>query len=365
MRKDVEMKRIGRRGFIKGAAYAGAIAGFYGSGIFSRIRAEEASAENPDPLPPTRIYPVMPGAVVSAVGLSGTIEEAVREAVESAGGLKEIEKGQKVMIKPNICGPAIKDKYPGRITTNPEVVRAVIRLVKERGAIPMVGDRAMLDPNLAFETSGFARLCREEGIVGFPWSKSEYVRFYPKKRYWTKGFRIPKVLVDADHFINVPLLKNHGVGGADFTCCMKSFVGVCHKEDRNQPGLNALHLRDISAKIAELNLSKKPTINIVDALTIMVKGGPDGLRRKQSIWCNSNLILASKDRVACDSVALAVLKRYGAENQVDLPYVKKSVWDQAQIYYGAELGLGQAEADKISIIDKNVKLMDEIKDNWQ
>jgi len=30
----------------------------------------------------------------------------------------------------------------------------------------------------------------------------------------------------------------------------------------------------------------------------------------------------------------------------------------------AELGIGQAEPDKISVIDKNVKLMDEIKDNW-
>jgi uncharacterized protein (DUF362 family) len=74
--------------------------------------------------------------------------------------------------------------------------------------------------------------------------------------------------------------------------------------------------------------------------------------------------LASKDRVACDSVALAVLKRYGAENKVALPYVNKSVWDQPQIYYAAELGLGQAEADKISVIDKDVKLMDEIKSNW-
>ncbi len=364
MGKDESSGKLGRRVFIKSAAYAGAVAGFYGSGIFSKIWAEEASADNPEPLPPTRIYPAMPKATVAMVGLSDEIEKAVREAVEAAGGLKEIEKGQRVMIKPNMCGPAIKDKYPGRITTNPEVIRAVIRLVKERGAIPMVGDRAMFYPNLAFETSGFARVCQEEGAVPFPWTKSEYVRFYPKKRYWTDGFRIPKILTEVDHFINVPLLKNHGVGGADFTCCMKAFVGVALPEDRHQKGANALHLKNISEKIAELNLSRKPTLNIVDAIEIMVKGGPDGLRRKQSIWCKSNLILASKDRVACDSVALAVLKRYGAENRVELPYVKKSVWNQAQIYYGAELGLGQAEADKISIIDSGVKLMDEIKSNW-
>ena len=96
----------------------------------------------------------------------------------------------------------------------------------------------------------------------------------------------------------------------------------------------------------------------------MVKGGPDGLKRKESIWEHPNLILSSKDRVACDSVALAVLKRYGAENKVDLPYVETSVRDQVQLYYGAELGIGQCENDKIKIEDIKATRFDEIKSNW-
>jgi uncharacterized protein (DUF362 family) len=306
----------------------------------------------------------MPNAVVGVTGVNGSIDEAVKEAVMAAGGLDEIEAGQRVLIKPNICGPALGKRYPGRITTSPEVLRAVIRLVKERGAEVIVGERAMVATELAFKTSGAARVCKEEGAVAFPWTRAEYIRFYPEKRHWSNGFRFPKILTEVDHFINLPLLKNHQQGSADFTCCLKSFVGVCLTIDRHQEGPDALHTKNTSEKIAELNLCAKPTINIVDATEIMVKGGPDGMKSKGSVWAKPNMIVASKDRVACESVSLAVLKRYGAENKVDLPYVTMSVWDQPVIYYSAELGLGQAEPDKIKIEDIKAPIMDEIKDNW-
>lgn len=315
------------------------------------------------PRPAIRVYPDLPPAVVSVVGVKDSIAAAVREAVAAAGGIAEIEKGQRVMIKPNLCGPALGARYPGRITTHPEVVRAVIRLVKERGAIPIVGERAMFMTETAFVSSGIAKICREEGAIAFPWTRAEYVWFHPGRRHWSRGFRVPRELLAADHFINVPLLKNHGVQGAEFTCCLKSFVGVCHPEDRHQAGPDNLHLPDISEKIAELNLCARPTINIVDAMEIMVAGGPDGLK-KDRLWARPRLILAGKDRVAADSLALAVLKCHGAELKVDLPYVTKSVWDQTQIYYAGELGLGQAEPAHITLHDLQAPRFDEIRDHW-
>jgi uncharacterized protein (DUF362 family) len=368
-----EKKGFERRRFLGSAASIAALAALAPGCFLNQRGADEwvhirrrmkSEGGGPEPLPATRIYPAMPRAVVSAVGVSGTIEAAVREAVEAAGGLKEIERGQRVMIKPNMCGPAIRDRIPGRITTNPEVIRAVVRLVKERGATAMVGDRSMLMTEDAFIYTGFAKVCREEGAVPFPWTRSEYVRFFPKKRHWSQGFRVPKILTQVDHFINVPLLKNHGVKGAEFTCCLKSFVGVCMPLDRHQEGPDALHTHNISEKVAELNLSFKPLINIVDATEIMVRGGPDGMKKELSVWARPNLILASKDRVACDSLAVAVLKRYGAEAKVDMPYLHKGVWDQVQIYYAAELGIGQADPAQITLENIRAPLFDEIKANW-
>jgi len=340
--------------------------------------------DGPKPLPPTRVYPAMDHATVGIRGIKRnkggrldfeTVLSSVREVVEAAGSLSEIEPGQRVMIKPNMVGPiAIAGK--GRITTNPLVVRAVIRLVKERGAEAMVGDRGIYIPQipnlpgLTFQVSGIVWACKKEGAEFFPWHLSEYVWFHPNKRHWSKGFRMPKILQDVDHFINVPILKNHEATNAEFTCCMKSYVGVLYPEDRGGEGLDQFHVNNISEKIAEANLCVKPLINIVDATKIMVRGGPgDGLIQgdpayRAALWDKPSLVLASKDRVACDSVALSVLKLHGAEMGIRRSYVEKSVWDQVQIYYAAELGLGQAEPDKISIEDIKVPRFDEIKANW-
>ncbi len=324
----------------------------------------KARGAGPLPLPPTRVYPNMPDAVVAVRGVKDDLMSAVRDAVLAAGGIEEIQPGQTVMIKPNMCGPAIGGRHPGRITTNPEVLRAVIRLCKERRARIIVGDRSMFLTELAFRTTGFARICQEEMVEGLPWTRSGYVWFKPGKRHWSRGFRVAKALMDADHFINLPLLKNHRVAGADFTCCLKSLVGALMPLDRYQEGPDALHTLNLSEKVAELNLVRKPTINIVDALSIAVRGGPDGLSNSP-LWVDANLIIASKDRVACDSVALAALRRFGEEKGVKLPYVNKKVWDQAQIYYGAELGLGQADPAHITIEDVRVPNLDQIRGAWR
>jgi uncharacterized protein (DUF362 family) len=330
--------------------------------IVSLVR--KSTEFGPPPSPPTRRYPEMSPATVALARAEKSIEQAVREAVEAAGGLNEIEKGHRVIIKPNMVIPSNGGLKTGRVTTHPEVVRAVIRLVKERGAYAIVGDRATFSDETALVECGYLRVCKEEGAEAFPWIRDEYVPFSPGKRHWSKGFRYPKAVAEADHFINVPMLKNHEVTAAEFSCCLKAYVGLCHPEDRWQKGPDALHAQNIGEKIAELNLCKKPTINIVDATTIMINGGPGGLSRN-SMWADSDLILASKDRVACDSVALAVLKHYGAGKKVDKPYVAKSVWDNVQIYSAAEIGIGQADPAHITIEAVKVPNLDRILGAWR
>jgi len=219
--------RNSRRRFIKIGAGAGAFAA--SALCLDHLRVKDVypsyytdypwNLAGSEPLPPTRVYPAMDNATVSIAGirrnLLGGLDfenvlAGVREAVEAAGGLSEIEKSQRVMIKPNMVGPVL---IPGggRATTDPQVVRAVIRLVKERGAHPMVGDRGLYMPQipkmteLTFRVSGISWACRKEGAEFYPWERSEYVRFFPKKRHFGKGFLMPKILQEVDHFINVPV----------------------------------------------------------------------------------------------------------------------------------------------------------------
>jgi uncharacterized protein (DUF362 family) len=385
-----------RRSFIRTGAYACAV-GLPALSLTSCDNWEEKdypayhtthsplSHKGPASLPPTRVYPAMDLATVGMAhvnrNLNGdmnfeSVLASVREAIEAAGGLSEIESGQRVMIKPNMAGPLyIPGK--GRVTTDPLVVQAVIRLVKERGAHAMVGDRGIisfLNPSiqsrLTYLVSGIGAACKEENAEPYHWHLAEYVRFHPNKQHWSEGFRMPKILQEVDHFINVPILKNHEGTTAEFTCCLKSYVGVIHPEDRQGVRLDRLHMRNISEKIAEANLCIKPLINIVDATNIMVRGGPgSGMFKgdrlfRAAIFDKADLVIASKDRVACESISLSVLKLHAAEKRVRREYVEKSVWDQVQIYYAAQLGLGQAEPDKITIEDIKVPRFDEIKDNW-
>jgi len=68
------------------------------------------------------------------------VYECVREAVELVGGLGRIVKpGQNVLLKVNLLSAQPPEKA---ITTHPSVVGAMVRLVKEAGGNPWVGDAA-------------------------------------------------------------------------------------------------------------------------------------------------------------------------------------------------------------------------------
>jgi uncharacterized protein (DUF362 family) len=85
----------------------------------------------------------------------------------------------------------------------------------------------------------------------------------------------------------------------------------------------------------------------------------------KAVWADANLILAGRDRVAVDSLALAALKLHGAEKKVDARFMRHGVFEQVQIYYSAQLGLGQADPANIVIEDVQAPRLSEIKDNWK
>ncbi len=66
------------------------------------------------------------------------VQTAVLRCVDAIGGISSLVKpGDNVMIKPNM----LQGKSPDEaITTHPAVVEAVVNMVKDAGAIPMIGD---------------------------------------------------------------------------------------------------------------------------------------------------------------------------------------------------------------------------------
>lgn len=313
------------------------------------------------------------------VGMVGgeDVEKMVRQAVNMAGGVEEIQSGQTVVIKPNcVAGVGFGGT---RITTSIDVLRTVIRIVKEQtdASNITVADRSAwgISTLQSADAIGLLRLCKAENVKFLAWERAGYVAFSsPKFSHLSQAQLIPKGLDAFDHFINVPVLKNHEevtIGNVDFTCCMKNFVGIMEVGTRSSQS-NNIHTRDIGEKVAELGLFvPKITMNIVDALTVIVQHGPGGRiwtakgpEFRPMVKANAGLILASKDRVACDSMALAVLKHYAREKDVKRSYVTRSVWEQSQIKHGAEIGLGLADPQKIRLLNKDVSNLDGIMAQW-
>lgn len=83
-----------------------------------------------------------------------------------------------------------------------------------------------------------------------------------------KKTKIHESLIEADAWINVPILKNHG--GAKLSCAMKNMMGIVW--DRR-----FFHQNDLQQCIADIcTWQKKPVLNIVDAYRMMHQNGPQG-----------------------------------------------------------------------------------------
>lgn len=89
------------------------------------------------------------------------VDKAVREACASAG-MPDVN-GKTVLLKPNILSDS---KEELGITTHSQVVRSVIRLLKEQGAKRiLVGDSPGLHtPNFRPRASGIWKVIREEEV---------------------------------------------------------------------------------------------------------------------------------------------------------------------------------------------------------
>ncbi|UCD84526.1 MAG: DUF362 domain-containing protein [Deltaproteobacteria bacterium] len=315
--------------------------------------------------------------VTAGVVRGEDIIPTVRRAIELASGLDDIKGGDRVVIKPNLTGP-VPNAY-----TKAEVLQGVIQAVAQRTEakhITLAECSALGLPTEPFaEQAGYLAVCQEEGANFLGWETGEYVGFHdPDWKYITEEKRIPRSLdpnaPEYDHFINVPILKNHEdvpESNAVFTACIKSFVGILPFDGEGSRSNKNIHDEYLGFQAAELGrIVPRITMNVIDATTIVLKNGPagalfgSGTQDGPMVTYNAGLILASRDRVVCDSLGLAVLRRYARENGVYRPYLDRSVRQDGQISRAAELNLGVADPGLVRIYHENVDDFDEIVAEW-
>ena len=357
--------RISRRDFLK-------LSGIVAAGLALPLGCNaprQTEEERADEVVRLAMPPAPTGDITVGIAREGDIAATVNKAIELAGGLEEIQSGESVVIKPNLTTAYT---FKTRVTTHPEVLRAVIRAVKARTDaenITVAEASAFTDPSTlaVAKAVGVYEVVQSEGVNFLAWEDEAYVdAFSSDFKHINFFIHIPVSLAESrfKHFINLPMLKNHEAvsnANADYTCCIKNHVGVISREKRVRGGGKGIHRADLGEKIAELNLAvPRHTMNVVDALTVILSGGPAALEMESA---DPGLILACKDRVACDSVALAVLRHYASRQGIRRPYVDKSVWEQAQIRRAQQLNLGRGK-ENIRVSSDGVDEVDAILARW-
>jgi len=291
-------------------------------------------------------------AIIGIAGGEKSVSVMVAKAIELAGGLGFIKKGSTVLIKPNLN---TGDPHPA--STNPEVVYEVINLVKKQNPYRiLVGDRSgfWLNTIDCMKKSKIYEAAESAGAEVYPFDDEEWVQVKPKEaKNWPGGYSVPKILIDADYVISLPVLKTHSI--ANFSIAIKNWVGILYSKDR----IAGLHPfgrdREIfGSKLAELHLSRLPSFIITDCTRVFTEGGPTN-----GTAVDVNMVYATSDIIANDVLGLAILKTLGTIDIIQ----DNSPWTHPQIKRAVELGLGISDYTKMEINPYDVSNMDLILKN--
>jgi uncharacterized protein (DUF362 family) len=225
---------------------------------------------------------------------------ATRAAVNALGGMgRFVKQGDKVVIKPNMSFPNPPD---WGTTTHPDVVRELTTLCIEAGASSvLVLDNPLRSAELCLVRSGVRNACEDlpQTQVHGPTNKTFYEGIkIPEGKALTSTMVMKKVL-EADVLIAAPVAKSHSATGVSLA--MKGMMGLIY--DRKDFHLNL----DIDVAVVDLCTVLKPKLTVIDASRILSEGGPSGPGKVIPM----NKIIASRDMVAADSMAVELGTWYG------------------------------------------------------
>ncbi|MDO9542502.1 MAG: DUF362 domain-containing protein [Kiritimatiellia bacterium] len=259
------------------------------------------------------------------------ISGALEKMFTALGGLKQfIPQGGSILIKPNLLADHAPDKA---VTTHPEVVRALIGMVRQCGGNPFIGESPSEAMNLesVLEKTGFRALCEEEDVKFVTFEKEPCITH----DYHGLALAVAKAAFDADLIINVPKLKTHSF--TLFTNAVKNVFGLL-------PGFQKALLhkslptpRQFGDCLAFLYGVVKPGLTVCDAVTAMEGDGPSGGTPVQL-----GFLAASADGVALDIALCNMLKI----NPNEVAY-----FDSLR-----QRGIGESDPDNIDLVGDSQEL---------
>ena len=254
----------------------------------------------------------------------GEAAQMFQKGIEAMGGMSAfVKKGQKVVIKPNIGWDVLPERGGN---TNPKLVAEIIKQCLQAGAKEvMVFDHTCDEWQRCYKNSGIEAAVKDAGGKIAPGHAEGYYHdvAIPKGKV-LKNSKEHELVLGADVFINVPVLKHHS--SSRITCALKNLMG--NVWDRGY-----WHGNDLHQCIADFGTFRKPTLNVVDAYFVMKRNGPRGVSAEDVVTMKAQLL--STDIVAIDTAAV---KLFGSDPK-----------EIRHILFAAEQGVGRMDLENLNI----------------
>jgi len=246
-----------------------------------------------------------------------------RKAIEALGGMsKFVKPGSTVVVKPNIGW----DRAPEyAANTNPGVVAALVEMCFEAGAKRVnVFDNPCNSGERTYESSGIREAAQKAGAQVYFVDTWNYVKAVFEYDSPMKGWPIFRDAIECDTFINVPVLKHHGLTG--LTMGMKNLMGVCG-------GSRGLMHFDNARKLADVADFIKPELTVIDAFRVLTRNGPTGgnladVKLTQTVIASADIALAdvyAARFAGKDPGSISVITEAVKRGLVSLDYSNKDI----------------------------------------
>lgn len=244
-------------------------------------------------------------------------------AIEELGGMKAfVKKGQRVLVKPNI-GWDVPPERAGN--THPALVARIVEQALAAGAKEVyVFDHSCDDGRRCYKTSGIEEAARGAGAKVAPaYMEGSYQSVEIPGEQLIRA-KVHELLLQADVFINVPILKDHS--SSQLTMGMKNLMGVVW--DRG-----FWHSHSLMQCIVDMAGYRKPDLTVLDAYRILKAHGPRGYNENDAVLTKAQIV--GTDIVAVDA---AGAKLFGLEPK-----------DVYHVRMAAEAKLGRMDLEALAI----------------
>ncbi len=196
------------------------------------------------------------------------VRAALEELIDRAGGLAWVCPGMRIGIKANLVAAMTPDRAA---TTHPTLISALAAILRERGAVPVVGD----SPGGLYNASFLNRVYAASGMEE---TGAELNRSFSTCPVDLPGGRVCKTatvtgwLLECDAIINFAKLKSHGMMG--LSAAAKNLFGTVPGTMKPEYHFRFPDPADFAGMLVDLDEFWKPRLSIVDAVTAMEGNGP-------------------------------------------------------------------------------------------